>query len=111
MTPHRNHLFSRLTGFCLAVFFALTMISFPSTASWAEEAKKAEKAEKAEAKINLNTATVEELSTLSGIGRTKAAAIVKYREEVAPFKSVEEVQKVKGIGKKIFEKIEDLITV
>ena len=114
MDTHRNRLTSRITGLCLAVFLALSMISLVSSTTWAEEAKEAAKvetAEKAEAKINLNTATVEELSTLSGIGRTKAAAIVKYREENDGFKTIEDVKKVKGIGKGIFEKIKDLISV
>ena len=117
MATYRNHLTSRLTGLCLAVFLALSMISLITTTTWAEEAKEAkeaakvEAAEKAEAKINLNTATVEELDTLPDIGRTKAAAIIKYREENGPFKTIEDIQKVKGIAEGIFKKIKDLITV
>ena len=61
-------------------------------------------------KINLNTATVEQQTQLPGIGPTLAERIVKYRTE-HPFKSIEEVKQVKGIGDTKYEKIKDLITV
>ena len=61
------------------------------------------------AKVNINTATVEELSRLNGIGQTKAQAIVDYREANGSFASVEDLTKVKGIGEKLLEKLrEDL---
>ncbi len=63
------------------------------------------------AKININTATVQELTALPGIGQTKAEAIVKYREANGPFKTVEDLGKVKGIGDKILEGIKNEITV
>ena len=55
------------------------------------------------ASVDINTASVKELSILKGIGKKKAEAIVTYRKTHC-FKSVEELTKVKGIGKKIFEK-------
>ena len=55
------------------------------------------------ASVDINTASVKELTTLKGIGKKKAEAIVAYRKTHC-FKSVEELTKVKGIGKKIFEK-------
>lgn len=61
--------------------------------------------------ININTASAEELETLSGIGETKAAAIVQYRTENGAFKSIEEICRVKGIGDATFNKIRDRITV
>lgn len=51
--------------------------------------------------INLNTTTIAELKTLQGIGLRKAAAIVAYREQHGPFKSVHELTNVKGISEKI----------
>ena len=63
-----------------------------------------------EQQININTATVEELISLPGVGKSIAQRIKKYREE-HPFKSKEEIMEVKGIGKARFEKIKDLITV
>ena len=60
--------------------------------------------------INLNTATVEQLTSLPGIGPATADKIVEYRA-TKPFTSVEEIVEVKGIGEKKFEAIKDLITV
>jgi competence protein ComEA len=54
--------------------------------------------------ININTATVSELTHLPGIGASKAQAIVKYREKHV-FKKIEDIMKVKGIGRKSFKKL------
>ena len=62
-------------------------------------------------KINLNTATLEELQTLSGIGESKAQAIITYREEVGAFEKIEDLMKVSGIGEALYEKVKDYITV
>ncbi len=62
-------------------------------------------------KININTADKSSLMTLWGIGETKAAAVILYRETTGPFKSVEDIMEVKGIGQKTFDKIRDLITI
>jgi competence protein ComEA len=63
------------------------------------------------AAIDLNTATKEELVALPGIGPSKAQAILDYRSAHGPFKSVEEVKDVKGIGAKRFEKLKGELTV
>ncbi len=63
-----------------------------------------------EGKININTATLEELLTIPGIGETKAEAILEYRE-TQKFQSIEDIQKVNGIGSSTFEKIKDSIMV
>jgi competence protein ComEA len=62
------------------------------------------------AKIDLNTATMEQLHTLKGIGHKKAVAILEYRKE-HNFTKIEDIMKVKGIGKKMFEKIKSEIEV
>jgi len=62
------------------------------------------------AKININTATMQELHSLKGIGHTKALAIMEYRKK-HPFQKIEDIMKVKGIGKKTFDKIKDEIEV
>jgi len=62
-------------------------------------------------KININTATPQELESLSGIGPAKARAIVDYRASKGRFTTIEEVMDVKGIGQATFEKIRDNITV
>jgi competence protein ComEA len=64
----------------------------------------------AAAKLNLNTATAQELSEgLPGIGEAIAARIVAYREEHGPFRSPEELKNVEGVGEKKFEQIKDFI--
>ncbi len=62
-------------------------------------------------KININTASAEELEELNGIGKVLAERIVSFRETNGPFKSIEEIKKVSGIGEKKFEAIRDLIVV
>jgi len=61
--------------------------------------------------INLNTAFAEDLEMLPGIGESRAKDIISYREQNGPFLSIEEIQKVPGIGPGIFENIRSLITV
>jgi competence protein ComEA len=61
--------------------------------------------------ININTATVEELDSLPGIGPTIAQRIVDYRNENGPFNTIEDIQNVSGIGTSTFDEIKDLITV
>lgn len=61
-------------------------------------------------KVDLNTATVEQLTTLPGVGPKLAARIVAQREKSGGFKSVQELMNVKGIGEKNFEKIQGYLT-
>ena len=61
--------------------------------------------------ININTANKEQLMKISGVGKTKAEAIISYREKNGDFKKKEDITKVKGIGKATFEKIKDKIEV
>ena len=61
-------------------------------------------------RINLNTADAGQLSTLSGIGQSKAEAIVAYREEHGDFASIEEIMNVEGIKEGTFSKIKDKIS-
>lgn len=64
------------------------------------------------AKININdtSITAEELKASLGVTITQAEAIIEYREENGPYKSIEELLDVKGIGEKTYEKIRDLVT-
>jgi len=62
-------------------------------------------------KININTATAEELARLKGIGPSHAAKIVVYREKNGPFKMPEDLMQVSGIGQKTFEANQEFIIV
>lgn len=61
--------------------------------------------------VNINTATLSELTQISGIGESRAQAIIAYREKHGAFGSVEEIKKVDGIKDGLFSKIKDFITV
>ena len=61
--------------------------------------------------ININTATLEQLQTLTGIGESKASAIIEYRETSGGFKTIEDIKNISGIGEKTFEKIRDKLAV
>lgn len=74
--------------------------------------KKSKKEEKLKPKgININTATKEILIMLPGVGESTAEKIINYRETHNGFKKIEHIMKVKGIGKKKFEKLKEYITV
>lgn len=61
--------------------------------------------------INLNTATATQLGSLPGIGAKTADLIIQYRQKNGPFKKVEEIMNVKGVGEKSFLKLKSRITV
>ena len=79
------------------ISLALVLVLFLATAAFA--------------RVNINSADAKELATLPGIGKAKAEAIIRYRQEKGNFKTIEDLIKVKGIGKKIIKKIEDEVTV
>ena len=62
-------------------------------------------------KININQADAKTLITLKGIGKDRALKIIEYRENNGPFQKIEDIMKVKGIGRKVFDQNKDVITV
>jgi competence protein ComEA len=84
----------------LGVVAAITVLAVASLGHGAETGHR----------VDINTASVTELATLPGIGESKAKAIVEYRA-ADPFKTVEDLKKVKGIGEKTFETLRPEITV
>jgi len=92
----------RTVAMGLAVLMAAVLASAPAVA--ATEPASVEK-------IDLNSATVEQLTSLPGVGPTLAGRIVEYREKAGRFNSVEELMNVKGIGEKNFAKIEPRLKV
>ena len=61
--------------------------------------------------VNLNSATAAQIASLPGIGAKTADLVVQYRQKNGPFKKIEEIMNVKGIGEKSFLKLKPLITV
>ena len=62
-------------------------------------------------KLDLNTASREQLMTLPGIGESKADAIIRYREENGSFSSAEDIMNISGIKERVYSQIRDRITV
>ncbi|ANF81066.1 competence protein ComE [Acinetobacter sp. NCu2D-2] len=108
----------------LSMIFSLSHATTPDYATWKSQQQQHDQRYKAEQtttanhylskpqlstldsanKISLNRATLEQLQQLSGIGLKKAEAIVQYREKNGPFKRIEDLQLIKGIGPAIFNK-------
>ena len=85
--------------------------TFASAQEPARPAAKATSSASSGTPINLNTATVAQLETLPGIGKSTAERILEYRQKNGGFKKVEDLMNVRGIGEKSFLKMKALITV
>ena len=93
----------------LAALAALALVGPPLLASAQSASKPA--AAKPSAMVNINTAAATELQQLPGIGERTAARIVEYRQKNGPFKKIEELMNVQGIGEKSFLKLRPQLTV
>lgn len=94
--------FHRITATGLAIALA-----FLATTGLAAAAGKPAPA----GKVNINTAGVEQLTTLPGVGEKLAARIVEYRQKSGGFKSTQELMNVRGLGEKNFQKIQGFLSV
>lgn len=88
-----------------------TTITIPTSTTTTITTKKETTTKNQTQKININTATLEELISLDGLGETKAQKIIEYRTTNGLFNSIEDILNVKGIGKTIFENIKEHIEV
>ena len=96
-----------LASLALVALFA----AHPAAQAAQKTASGRAEAKPAPATINLNTATAAELEKLPGIGQKVAARIVEYRQKNGPFKKVEELMNVQGIGEKSFLQFRGQLTV
>lgn len=87
------------------------MINIPSTEDEQDFSEAGTEAGTDNGKVNINTASKEQLMTLNGIGETKADSILSYREQNGPFDSLEDLMQVDGIGQGTFSKLKDMITI
>jgi len=91
--------------FLVLSLVAVVLATF-APALWSQPAQ-----EQGTEKVNINTATAEEIAQLKNIGSAYAMRIVEYRQENGPFEKAEDILKVKGIGEKTYELNKKIITV
>jgi competence protein ComEA len=85
------------------------LVVLPSSVSWAQADKPSSPPSMTQ--LNLNSATLDQLETLPGIGRATAQRILEYRQKTGGFRRIEELMNVKGIGEKSFLKLKPLVVV
>jgi competence protein ComEA len=100
-----------MTRIVIAVLLALGFGVATSAAQEASRRTDTSSLASASAPINLNTASVAQLETLPGIGRSTAERILEYRQKNGSFKKVEDLMNVRGVGEKSFLKLKPLVTV
>ena len=104
--PHR-----RRTLTLLALFSALLTVCLVAPPGLHAQESKTSKSAAPAQPVDLNRAAAEQLTAVPGIGKALAQRIVDFREQHGPFKKVEDLMKVRGIGEKSFEKIRPHVTV
>jgi competence protein ComEA len=111
----QHHMESTRRNFCmkiltLVLLLCSTYFASLSNVALADTAKNKVK-QMQTTTINLNTATLDQLVTLPGIGKKKAAAIIEYRKKYGKFKSVKDLTQVKGVGLKMLDKLKGQVNV
>ena len=100
----------RQFSFALGSLLVL-LVALAAPVAAQEKAPAKAKAAASSAPINLNTATVQQLEALPGVGTRTAQLIVEHRQKNGGFKKVEELMNIKGIGEKSFLKLKPMVTV
>lgn len=97
-----------MTGSLLALFLTLSTPAAPHTAG---ETVQETRASAPAQVVNINTATAAQLEALPGIGPSMAQRIVSHREKNGPFKKLEDLMNIQGIGEKSFLKLRPMLTI
>ena len=100
---------SRVSALALSIVLVVAAASV--AAQDAGSRQQPSKAPAASAVLNINTATAADLQKLPGVGAATAERIVEYRQKNGPFKKIEELMNVRGIGEKSFLKLKPMVTV
>ena len=95
----------------LVLLVMMVLVGITVQSSFATQGGSQVSAEQQIPTININTATAAEFKSLPGIGAVTAQKIVVYREKIQAFSKTEQLMDVKGIGKKSFEKIRELVSI
>ena len=96
---------------CLPALVIVSLCAAAPHAAAQTAARTSAKASPAAGVVNLNTASASDLEALPGIGAKTAARIVEYRQKNGPFKKIEELMNVRGVGEKSFLKLKPQLTV
>ena len=94
-----------------AVLIAGSLTSLAAYAQGPSARQSAQASKPAAAVVNINTAATAELEALPGVGPALAARIIDYRQKYGPFKKIEDLMSVRGIGEKSFLKLKPLVTI
>ena len=105
----RNKLFFSVLS--IMALFTLLIVNPAFAAGEKEGVTKSNEIVASMEKININKADAKTLTTLKGVGKDRAVKIIEYREKNGPFEKIEDLMKVKGIGKKIFEQNKNILSV
>ena len=100
-----------MTRILMAAILGIAVSATAASAQSKATTPKAAATATAAAPVNLNTATVEQLATIPGVGPKMAERIIDYRQKNGGFKKVEDLMNVSGVGEKSFLKIKPLITI
>ena len=99
-----------LAAFAVGVSLATLITSTPVAAQATGSKGTAQAAAESPQTVNINTASEKDLESLPGVGPSRAKAIVELREQLKGFHRVEDLMRVKGIGRKTFQKLSPLVT-
>ncbi len=102
----------KVFGMTLVIALAMVLGSFtPAQAATRSTKQKVNAVHQHGQVVNINTASVDQLTTLKGIGPKKAQAIIAFREKNGKFRTIKDIMLVKGIGQKMFNKMKPFIRV